>query len=379
MLHSMPRLLILCEFPTLNGGERSLLAALDAGAAVEFEVGVIAPEEGPLAAAVHERGWELIPFATRCGAGPRKSAAALRGELRALALHRAPAVIHANSLAMGRLLGPVAAELGVPSLAHLRDIIGLSAQAVCDLNLNGRLLAVSHATRDFHLGQGLDAAKTRVLYNGVDLERFCPRPPTGALHCELGLPADAQLIGTVGQIGLRKGLDVLVAAAERIAPAIPRAHWVIVGERSSDKDESRRFEADLRAAAAEGPLAGRLHLLGRRGDVPALLCEWTMLVHAARQEPLGRVLLEAGATGVPIAATAVGGTREIFPAECGAARLVPAGDAAALAEAMAALLTDAELRRSLSQAARRRAEAQFDIRTAAEGLRRHYAELADRR
>ena len=63
------------------------------------------------------------------------------------------------------------------------------------------------------MAHGLDAEKTHVLYNGVDLEQFRPRPPTGYLHRELGLPADAQLIGNIGQIGLRKGQDVLLRAA----------------------------------------------------------------------------------------------------------------------------------------------------------------------
>ena len=50
------------------------------------------------------------------------------------------------------------------------------------------------------------------MYNGIDLERFRPRPPTGYLHQQLGLAGDVPLIGTIGQISLRKGHDVLAAA-----------------------------------------------------------------------------------------------------------------------------------------------------------------------
>ena len=99
-------------------------------------------------------------------------------------------LLHANSLAMGRLSGPVAAELGLPSVSHLRDIIRLSSQAVADLNCHARLLAVSQATRDFHVAAGLAAEKLHVVYNGVDLEEFRPRSPTGYLHRELGLPPE---------------------------------------------------------------------------------------------------------------------------------------------------------------------------------------------
>ena len=87
-------------------------------------------------------------------------------------------LLHANSLAMGRLSGPVAAELRLPSIGHLRDIIRFSTQAVADLNCHTRLLAVSDATRGLSRCRGPRAAKTHVLYNGVDLEEFHPgRPP----------------------------------------------------------------------------------------------------------------------------------------------------------------------------------------------------------
>ena len=174
----------------------------------------------------------------------------------------------------------------------------------------------------------------------------------------MALPPDAQLIGTIGQIGLRKGQDVLLHAAAMIADRSPNAHWLIVGERNSEKGESRQFESRLHGMA-DGPLAGRVHFLGRRDDVPQLLGELTLLVHPARQEPLGRVLLEAAAAGVAVVATAVGGTPEIFPPESQSARLVPPDDPAALAAAMLELLDDRPFRQRLSAAARRRAEAAF--------------------
>jgi glycosyltransferase involved in cell wall biosynthesis len=336
---------------------------------------VAAPGEGPLAEALRGRGVEVVGFRTHDQGGQRRPQAELRGELAAIVRRRRPDLLHANSLAMGRLSGPVCRNAGLPSLAHLRDIIRLSPQAAADLSCHARLLAVSQAARDFHVASGLAAEKVHVLYNGVDLDRFHPRPPCGYLHQELGLPPTAQLIGTIGQIGLRKGQDVLVRAATRLAERLPNAHWLIVGERFSDKEESRRFEADLHAAAA-GPLAGRLHFLGYRDDVDRLMSELTLLVHPARQEPLGRVLLEAAASGVPVVATDVGGTREVFPPHSHSARLVPPGDPAALAAAILELMVADTLRCSLGAAARRRAEEAFDVQSATAGLIRQYAALA---
>ncbi len=370
----MPNALLLCEYPTVSGGEHSMLATLDGVRRAGIEAAVIAPPEGPLADALAATGVEVLPFVFRDSTGNRLPQDRLRAELAQLLGRRRPDLLHANSLAMGRLSGPVAADLGLPSIAHLRDIIGLSAQAVADLNRHTRLLAVSEATRTFHVARGLAAEKTHVLHNGVDLDRFQPRPRSGDLDRELGLPSGADLVATIGQICLRKGHDVFVRAAAILAEKRPNVHHLIVGERWSDKPESRRFEQALRDAAT-GRLTGRLHFLGYRHDVNRILNELSLLVHPARQEPLGRVLLEAAASGVAVVATDVGGTGEIFPPPCEAARLVPPDDPGAMAAAVLELLGNERLRASLAAAARRRAEAAFAAERATAALVEHYRAL----
>jgi glycosyltransferase involved in cell wall biosynthesis len=351
-----------------------MLATLDGVRAGGFSPTVIAPSDGPLAMELATRGIELIPFQFRAADGTRITQSRLREQLAEILRRRRPALLHANSLAMGRLSGPVAADCELPSIAHLRDIIRLSAQAVADLNRHRRLLAVSAATRDFHVAGGLDAEKTHVLYNGVDLDQFRPRPPTGYLHRELGLPGDAQLIGTIGQIGLRKGQDVLLEATKAIVTRQSAVHFLIVGERNSEKDESRTYEEKMRTITDSSCL-GRAHFLDRREDVASLLNELTLLVHSARQEPLGRVLLEAAACGVAVVASDVGGTREIFPAEVDAVRLVPPDDPGRLAAALLELLGNRLLRERLGAAARQCAEERFDIRKTVGKLIQHYESL----
>jgi glycosyltransferase involved in cell wall biosynthesis len=367
--------LILCEYPTLLGGERSMLATLPTVAAAGFDVVVAAPPDGPLAAALAERGLCNVVWPTHDSARERFSLDRLRADLAGVVQLTQPELLHANSLSTSRISGPVAVECGVRSIGHLRDILKLSSQAIDDLNRHQRLVAVSQATRDFHIRQGLDEAKCVVFYNGVDLAEFQPRAPNGYLHSELGLPASAWLIAVIGQLGLRKGTDVALAAALQIAESAPDVHWLIVGERTSNKAESHDFEASLQSIAAEKPLAGRVHFLGCRSDVVHLLCECTLLVHAARQEPLGRVLLEAAACGLPIVATDVGGTREIFPLDSGSATLVGPNNQLSLADAILTLLRDDARRGAFGVAARRRAESAFDIRTAANRLIDLYRDL----
>jgi glycosyltransferase involved in cell wall biosynthesis len=314
---------------------------------------------------LQQRGIELVPWRTHDAAGQRLSLTALRADLANIVRHVQPDLFHANSLSTSRISGPVAVETSTRGIGHLRDILKLSAQAIGDLNAHRQLIAVSKATRDFHVVQGVNAQKCVVINNGVDLDQIRPRAASGYVHRELGLPANVRFCAVIGQLGLRKGTDIVLAVAVQLAAKLPDVHWLVIGERTSNKEESRDFELSLKSTANKQPLFGRIHFLGRRTDVDQLLPECNLLVHAARQEPLGRVLLEAAASGTPVVAADVGGTREIFPTEADGAILVPADDPAALAESVLAVLEDEQRRTSLGAAGRRRAEAAFDIRVAA--------------
>ena len=377
MLCSVMRVLILCEFARLHGAERSLLSVLDSVSAAGFQPQIAAPPEGPLATEIEKRGIELLPLRFPHGSYD-PSQTARRRAIRALVRESRPDLVHANSLAMSRLAGPLLAEMGIGSLGHVRDIMRLSRQAIADLNCHSRLLAVSEATRDWHVEQGLDPLRTFVLYNGVDLSAFAPRPTTGSLHDELRLSPDSPLVGTVGQIGMRKGTDLFIDTAARIVADVPRAQFVVFGDRTSEKREARELEYRLRQRADRAPLAGRCHFLGYRHQMDRWLNELTVLLHPARQEPLGRVLLEAAASGLAIVASCVGGTPEIFPTAARAASLVPSADLDRLEQATVQLLAQREQRVSLGRAARLRAVTAFDQQQAAAGLIDHYRQVAGR-
>jgi glycosyltransferase involved in cell wall biosynthesis len=368
----MRRILILCEYPTLLGGERSMLATLPAVQAAGYEVHVAAPAPGQLADAIRQAPVQRVPWQLHTVTGARLPIDVLRAGVADLLRATDPQLIHANSVSMSRLIGPVAREMGISSIGYLRDILALSGQAVADVNANKRLIAVSHATREFHVAQGIDGSKCSTVHNGIDLGEYCPRKPTGFLHEELRLRPGARLIATIGQLGPRKGTDIVLSAAARIAAEVPNVHWLVVGDRTSGKEESLDFEHRIQSLARMPAILGRVHLLGIRNDVPRLLNECDLLVHGARQEPLGRVLLEAAASGVAVVATDVGGTREIFPEKDNGAILVPPDDVDAMGTAMVKLLRDEPRRRAMASAARRRAEQAFDIRNASRRLIEQY-------
>ena len=371
----MPHVLVLFEYPSLNGGERSLLSVSDLVVAAGFQLTALAQSVGPLAAELARCDVRHVPFDFFADDGRRLERYKLRSQLGAALEAEQPDLFHANSLAAARLSGPVVRGLNVPSIGHLRDILRLNRAAIADLNCHSRLLAVSQATLDYHVALGLNTQHTFVAYNGVDTCEFRQRVGNGFLHREIGLPATARLIGSIGQIGLRKGLDSTLTAAPAIVAAEMDAHFLVIGERFSRKDENLVHEQQLRSMANQNPLDGHVHFLGTRNDVSQLLPELSLLVHAARQEPLGRVLLEAGACGLPIVSTDVGGTREIFPEDQSAAVLVAADDPPAIAEAAIRILGDASLARRLGQGARERIAMHFNHEVAAETLLGHYRDV----
>ncbi len=370
----MIRVLVVCEFSTLHGGERSWLSTLEFLRAAGVEPLVACPA-GPLATTSTAQGVTVFPFEPSSASAADDRRSARRARLAELIQWARPGLVHANSVAMGRLAGPVVVEMGVPGLAHLRDMVKLGAVGVAELNLHQRLLAVSHAARAYHASQGVCDTKIEVLHNGVDTDLFRPRPRTGRLCAEPGLPREAVIVGSVGQIVQRKGLDTLVAAADRMAE-VPGLHLVLIGARYSSKAEALEYEAQLHAGFARSQLAERVYWLGERQDMAELYSEFDLLVHPARQEPLGRVLLEAAACAVPIVTTDVGGTREILGDDDRAALLVPPGNSSALADAVIDCVARPPAAQERAAIARNRVQAHFTHRQAGDGLARHYLALA---
>ncbi len=351
-----------------------MLAVLDRVDRQRFEPIALAPESGRLAEALRRHEVRHIPFHVRDKSGTRLDRESACQNLLCAVESCSPKLLHANSLAMGRLTGALADHVGVPCIAHLRDIINLSRATVDDLNRNRLLLAVSQATKTFHVGQGVDEQRTQVAYNGVDCKLFRPREATGYLKRQLNLPEDSFLVATIGQIALRKGQHVFAEAATLAVDRLPNVHYLIVGERNSQKDESMAYERGIIDRFRESHLRDRLHCLGYRRDVAQLLNEIDLLVHSAHQEPFGRVLLEAAASGVAIVATRVGGTEEIL--EDGlSARLVAPGKPEALCAAMIELHTDVRFREHLAGVARRHVENRFPIERAAVELTRVWDSL----
>jgi len=348
-----------------------MLAILKALGQTQFEFVAAAPASGMLKNRLEQLGIEVLPLILRDKQGQKLPAGQVDSHLLSLISQAAPNLVHSNSLSMGRMVGRIAKRLSMPCTAHLRDIIKLNKTSVADLNNSTGLIAVSNATKRFHAEQGVMSRKLRVIYNGVDTEVFRPAPAAGTLRQELGLIDSAVLIANIGQICLRKGQTLLAQAATSLAGDFPDVNYLFIGQRHSQKTESIEYEKAIRQIFREAGIEERLFCLGFREDIPAILNQIDLLVHTARQEPLGRVLLEAASCGKAIVATDVGGTAEILEDQVSAI-LVQPDDLSSLTAAIRQMLTDKELRNRLGQQARKDIIEKFSLPEAAEQVRKFW-------
>ncbi|HET6794550.1 MAG TPA: glycosyltransferase family 4 protein [Acidimicrobiales bacterium] len=197
---------------------------------------------------------------------------------------------------------------------------------------------------------------------GVDVGRFVPLSALerAGTRARLGLPPSALLVASVSRLVPRKGMDVLIEAASRLARSgrYPDLAVVIAG---SGRDQDR-LEKLIARTGAPVRLAGRIPDVDLPdfyacADVFALCCRsrWGGL----EQEGFGIVFLEAAAAGVPSVAGDSGGAAEaVLDGTTGVVVRRPT-DAGEVAEALERLLSDADLRRRQGQAARSRAMEEF--------------------
>ena len=354
--------LLISEFGALNGGEFSFLAALPKLQSAGFDFTAALPQDSDFAALLQKNGVRIEHFSFRDDEGIRKSQDTIREQLRDLIKQLKPDIVHANSLAAGRILGPVTAKSKSVGLGYLRDIIKLSRKATDDVGQLDRIVAVSQATADFHIASGMPAEKIEVIHNGVDLNRFRPV----WLDDDQSEPKQKNICLCIGQIGMRKGLELSLQMLAQAFKQVPDSELWIVGERHSQKHEAIEYEQNLHAYAEQHFADGTVKWLGRRTDIPDLMRKANLLVHAARQEPLGRVLLEGAASGLPIVTTDVGGTPEILR---GLGELMFSPDQFDLAvPTVVELLTDAQRHMEISKTLREIAQRYFSAERAGNDL-----------
>lgn len=274
----------------------------------------------------------------------------LAPELRALATTGHIGVTPALALANG---AAAAAELlridpDVPAVAYVHE----EGDALAVLPKDGvealvdrcdRVLCVSRRSRDDLVRLGVATDRLVIVppavRSGDDVS--APDPDEVAEH--LGLDPARPLVAGCGEAGWRKGADLFIDVARRVAASHPDVQFAWAGRRP--RAFARILDNDTRAAG----LADRLHWLGELDDAMAFLATARLVVMPSREDPQPLVPLEAAGWGTATAGFDIGGVGEL--AARGAAVAVPYPDTVALARAVGDLLADPQRSAAVAAAA----------------------------
>ena len=271
--------------------------------------------------------------------------------------------IVATQLSTASLWGTLAARyIGVPSVATVRALNSKTCYVYAD-----RIITVSQAVKDHLVEQGVEASKIRVVYNGVDLSKFVPPADQSLAKRAVDLPSDALVVGVVAHLTAKKGHKWFLDAVAPLFQTFPDLKVLLLGEGEERAHLSRQI--------AELKLENRVVFAGFHADVVPWMSAMDVLVlPPINKEGFGRVLVEAGAMGVPVVGTDVGGIGEVIvPGETGF--VVAPCDAGALQTALSALLDDAQLRQTMGAKGRQRALDEFSQERMVENTERVYREL----
>ena len=209
--------------------------------------------------------------------------------------------------------------------------------------------------------------RSRVVGNGVDLERFRPDwAARASVRAELGIADDELLVGGVGRRVAEKGIREFIEVARALAG---KARFVWIGPADDDKPDAIRDDIDGVDSVA---------FLGERHDMAAVYSALDAFVLPSYREGFSRSAMEAAACGTAMVLSDIRGCREIG-VQGQHLLLVPPRDSVALEEAVSRLLIDDDLRIRLATAAQRRAADAFDQRAVAATSIATYLAVARRR
>lgn len=272
-------------------------------------------------------------------------------------------LFHANLA--GRVVGRL---VGVPVVIGSERTMGMESRGRYLLNrltlsLVDRVVCVSEQVAAFCAGRiGLSPEKAVVIPNGVDFPDLDALMDKEIARRSLGLPIDKLLIGTVARLDPVKRLDVLLEALA----ALDDAHAVVVGYGSE--------EQRLKELADTLGLGARVRFVGYQQDVWPWLAACDVFALSSDWEGMPNAVLEAMGAGLPVAATAAGGTKDVV-VDGVTGLLSPPGDPEALAAALQRLIQDADLRRSLGEVGQKRAREGFSARQMVKRTQALYAEV----
>ncbi|MEN6546858.1 MAG: glycosyltransferase family 4 protein [Armatimonadia bacterium] len=274
-------------------------------------------------------------------------------------------VIHTH-LSTGSLWGSLAGKLaGIPVVAKVAALNSKTCFTLAD-----HIVTCSGGVREHMARQGMPLERMEVLYNGLPTAQFEGLRSGAEMREELGLPAQAPVIGVVAHLSEKKGQMVIVEALPTLLKQFPDLVYVLVGR-------DYGMQEKLQARARELGVERAVRMLGFRIDAVQIMAAMDLvMLPSIAKEGLGIVLIEAGFMGKPVIGSDAPGIDEVVVhGETGL--LARPGDAEEWGKAIERILAVPELAARYGEAGRKRAYEVFSLETMAERAEQIYLKLIE--
>lgn len=202
-----------------------------------------------------------------------------------------------------------------------------------------RIVTVSDSMRALLIRSGVREDKIRLIYNAIETSDVRPTTEAAEVKKRHGVAADQKVVGVIGRLSPEKGQLIFLQAMAKTVKRCPNMIALIVGEGPD--------QAMLKDYCRKNDLCDRVVFVGYQQNIREYYRILDVLVLPSLSEGLPNTVLEAMSFGVPVLATSVGGVPEIIDEEKGNGVLVPPDDPDALAQRLAALLTDDSARQAI--------------------------------
>jgi glycosyltransferase involved in cell wall biosynthesis len=337
---------------TWRGGQNQVLLTVNGLRAIGQRTMLVAHPDGELRRRAAE-GLELIPIAARTEVDLRAG-----WRLSRVIRRLAPDVVHAHDAHATAM-----ASLGLSMAGSLKRSPALVVSRRVDFHLRRNsfsrwkhrqvdcFIAASEAIRRMLIADGVPAARTITVHEGIDVELVQAAPRVN-VHETFFLPHAAPVVGNVAALVAHKGQRHLIEAAHLVVREIPDARFIILGE--------GELREPLERQVRDYHLEKHVLLPGFRTDVLGCIKGFDLFAMSSVTEGLGTSLLDAMACSRAIVATRAGGIPEIVD-EGRTGLLVEPRDHAAMARSIVRLLRDEPLRRRMGQAGFARVSERFTV------------------
>lgn len=365
----------------LGGGETSLLGLMGALRRRGHRPVLVCPSEGRLTEAARNSGLEVV--VERFGYPPRvgglwvPSPAQAEAMLRLLRKMR-PDLVHVNDFRPCIHLCLAAQPLRLPVVWTVHGpwqstniLSKQAARRLCD-----RALAVSEfVAASLRRASAVPEDRLRVVPLGVDTGRFSPAKGRIGVWRPWGISDDHKIVISLVRFQKVKGLDLMLEVARLLLRQRPNVRLAMVGDYLTGDEEERQYGARISAAIEADPVlrAGVVRIPFQQKPED-LLASAHVYLCTSEVESFGQAVVEAMGCGLPAVVTDCGGpTETVVDGETGL--IVRSGQPEDLAEAVARLLDDEPLRRSLGERARQRALDAYSLPRYADKVEEQYLEI----